>query len=117
MLRKIILSAILVAAASGFTPVRRIDLAHYDPDTIITNAPDNATVQLTARAAKAYVRERDAASAAAKIAEARAIIAERRAARLDTLRAWLVTMRDAAVLPTTKAIYQAIIDKIDDLDK
>lgn len=37
-----------------------------------------------------------------------------RAARLDALRAWLVALRDAATLPTTKALYQAIIDRIDD---
>jgi len=47
------------------------------------------------------------------VAEARATIAEKRAARLDTLRAYLVEQRDKAVLPTTKAIYQAIIDLID----
>lgn len=40
--------------------------------------------------------------------------AEARAARLDALRSWLVEQRDKAVLPTTKAIYQAIIDRIDE---
>lgn len=44
----------------------------------------------------------------------RATSAEARAARLDALRSWLVEQRDKAVLPTTKAIYQAIIDKIDE---
>ncbi len=44
----------------------------------------------------------------------RAASAEARAARLDRLRAWLVEQRDKAVLPTTKAIYQAIIDRIDE---
>lgn len=44
----------------------------------------------------------------------RATSAEARAARLDRLRAWLVEQRDKAVLPTTKAIYQAIIDRIDE---
>lgn len=44
----------------------------------------------------------------------RATSAEARAARLDKLRTWLVEQRDKAVLPTTKAIYQAIIDKIDE---
>ena len=44
----------------------------------------------------------------------RATSAEARAARLDALRAWLVEQRDKAVLPTTKAIYQAIIDRIDE---
>lgn len=40
--------------------------------------------------------------------------AEARAARLDALKAWLIEQRDKAVLPTTKAIYQAIIDRIDE---
>ena len=44
----------------------------------------------------------------------RATSAEARAARLDRLRDWLIEQRDKAVLPTTKAIYQAIIDKIDE---
>lgn len=44
----------------------------------------------------------------------RATSAEARAARLDRLRTWLVEQRDKAVLPTTKAIYQAIIDRIDE---
>lgn len=44
----------------------------------------------------------------------RATSAEARAARLDRLRDWLVEQRDKALLPTTKAIYQAIIDRIDE---
>lgn len=44
----------------------------------------------------------------------RATSAEARAARLDALRAWLVEQRDKALLQTTKAIYQAIIDRIDE---
>lgn len=36
-----------------------------------------------------------------------------RAARLDALRSYLVEQRDKAALPTTKAIYQALIDRID----
>lgn len=43
----------------------------------------------------------------------REAIAEARAARLDALRDYLVEQRDKAALPTTKAIYQALIDKID----
>ena len=39
--------------------------------------------------------------------------ATNRAARLDNLRAYLVEQRDKAALPTTKAIYQALIDRID----
>ncbi len=44
----------------------------------------------------------------------RAMSAEARAARLDRLRSWLIDQRDKALLPTTKAIYQAIIDRIDE---
>lgn len=43
----------------------------------------------------------------------RATSAEARAERLDRLRDWLVEQRDKSLLPTTKAIYQAIIDRID----
>lgn len=43
----------------------------------------------------------------------RATSAEARAARLDRLRDWLVEQRDKTPLPVTKAIYQAIIDRID----
>ena len=53
-----------------------------------------------------YHAEYDRAAAAAAEAEARA-------ARLDALREWLVARRDAVTLPSTKAIYQAIIDRID----
>ena len=44
----------------------------------------------------------------------RATSAEARAARLDALKAWLVEQRDKAVLSTTKAIYQAIIDRLEE---
>ena len=44
----------------------------------------------------------------------RATSAEARAARLDALKAWLVEQRDRAVLSTTKAIYQAIIDRLEE---
>lgn len=37
-----------------------------------------------------------------------------KAARLDNLKAWLEGQRDAAVLPTTRNLYQAIIDRIDE---
>ena len=43
----------------------------------------------------------------------RATSAEARAERLDRLRDWLVEQRDRTPLPVTKAIYQAIIDRID----
>lgn len=34
-------------------------------------------------------------------------------ARMDSLRAWLEEQRDSAVLPTTKALYQAILDRME----
>ena len=50
----------------------------------------------------------------ARLCNISATSAEARAERLDRLRAWLVEQRDKALLPTTKAIYQAIIDKLDE---
>ena len=47
------------------------------------------------------------------VAESRATLNEARAERLDALRTYLVEQRDRAVLATTKAIYQALIDRID----
>lgn len=35
--------------------------------------------------------------------------------RLDRLKTWLEEQRDRAVLQTTKAIYQAIIDKMEEV--
>ena len=47
----------------------------------------------------------------------RATTAEAKAARAEAVKAWLVEQRDKAALPTTKAIYQAIIDKLEDAGK
>lgn len=44
----------------------------------------------------------------------RATSAEARAARAERLKEWLAEQRDKALLPTTKAIYQAIIDKMEE---
>ena len=44
----------------------------------------------------------------------RATSAEARAERLDRLRDWLVEQRDKAPWQTVKAIYQAIINKLDE---
>lgn len=52
----------------------------------------------------------------ASAAEARASIAEAKAERAERLKAWLVEQRDKALLPTTKAIYQEIIDMLDEDD-
>ena len=64
-------------------------------------------------------RLRDIAEKAAAAAEVLRAAAEERAekaeARTAALREYLVTKRDEAKLATTKAIYQAIIDKLDEL--
>ena len=44
----------------------------------------------------------------------RADIAEAKVARMEAFKAWLVEQRDKAALPTTKALYQALIDKLED---
>ena len=43
----------------------------------------------------------------------REAIAEAKVARTEAVKAWMEEQRDKAVLPTTKAIYQAIIDKLE----
>ena len=43
----------------------------------------------------------------------RASIAEAKVARTETFKAWLVAQRDNARLATTKALYQAIIDRLE----
>ena len=44
-------------------------------------------------------------------------IAEAKVARMESFKSWLVEQRDKAALPTTKAIYQAIIDKLEESGK
>ena len=46
----------------------------------------------------------------------RATSAEARAARVDRLKTWLEEQRDKALLSTTKALYQAIIDKLEETE-
>lgn len=59
------------------------------------------------------------AEAAQRLAEAYALVqsnrAERASARIDNTLTYLEEKRDEAKLPTTKALYQAIIDKINEL--
>ena len=43
----------------------------------------------------------------------RAAIAEAKVERTELFKAWLVEQRDKALLPTTKAIYQAILDRLE----
>ena len=47
----------------------------------------------------------------------RATTAEAKAARAEAVKAWLVEQRDKASSSIIKAIYQAIIDKMEDAGK
>lgn len=85
----------------------------------MTNALWNGQVLLQAKLQESVAAR---AALAESLTEAQASVEEwreaydreaARAARLDALRAWLVEQRDKAALPSTKAIYQALIDKID----
>jgi hypothetical protein len=42
------------------------------------------------------------------------VATQQKAERLDAVREFLVSLRDKSLLPTTKAIYNSIIDKIDE---
>lgn len=78
----------------------------YDSATNAFNSATNYIAELQV----GYI----SATNRAAIAEAAERVAEARAARLDVLREYLVEQRDKAILPSTKAIYQALIDKIDE---
>lgn len=78
---------------------------------------DNFALTETNRTQRVEIRRLDALASsysnAWKRAEFKARSLEERAARLDALRAYLIQKRDEAKLPTTKAIYQSLIDRID----
>ncbi len=92
------------------------------PDTLAPAVVTNVLKQITGReqrnpiqeAAERIRQQAEEWMSRATSAEARAARAEARAEALDKLRDWLVEQRDKALLPTTKAIYQAIIDRIDE---
>lgn len=92
------------------------------PDTLAPAVVTNVLKHITGReqrnpiqeAAERIRKQAEEWMSRATSAEARAARAETRAAALDRLREWLVEQRDKALLPTTKAIYQAIIDKLDE---
>ena len=99
------------------------------PDTLAPAVVTNVLKQITGREqrnpiqeaaerirqqAEEWMSRATSAEARAARAEVRAARAEARAEALDKLRDWLVEQRDKALLPTTKAIYQAIIDRIDE---
>ena len=84
------------------------------PDTlapaVVTNVLHSISGAVQNNPLQARIAELDAQWRAAI---ERATSAEARAARLDALKAWLIEQRDKAVLATTKAIYQAIIDRLE----
>ena len=94
--------------------------ATFKPPTVVTNAlksisgviQNNPLRDMVANLASQVTNLDIRASAA----EARASIAEAKAERAERLKAWLVEQRDKALLPTTKAIYQEIIDMLDEDD-
>ena len=107
----------------AFTPQRKIDAEKYDPDWVITNAPANATVRLSAAAAKSlYSRREEAETQYLKALSNLAIaVADRErysSLYLDSTNRQAViirrleSLRDSALMPTTKKIYQDIIDLI-----
>ena len=143
--RVILMVALIGAAAAGLGaatfrsdyPRRHFNAGDYNPWNVITNAPPNAEVRVPAR----YIRDIPERITALTVltneltngqiylqgqvqywrakfddSDLARQAAERRAARLDALRDYLIEKRDAAVLATTKALYQAIIDKLDEQD-
>lgn len=85
------------------------------PDTLAPAVVTNVLQRIVGSAQSNPLQDRIAVlnGRVAELLE-RATSAEARAARLDRLRNWLIEQRDKALLPTTKAIYQAIIDRIDE---
>ena len=71
-----------------------------------TNAIAQVTAQLSEREAFWSAQYATATNATAS--------AEARAARADALKTWLEEQRDKAALPTTKAIYKAILNKLEE---
>jgi len=85
------------------------------PDTlapaVVTNVLHSISGAVQNNPLQARIAELDAQWRAAI---ERATSAEARAERLDRLRDWLVEQRDKSPLQTVKAIYQAIINKLDE---
>lgn len=85
------------------------------PDTkeppVVTNVLHNISGSMQSNPLQARVAE---LSEQYQAAIQRATSAEARAARADALKTWLEEQRDKAALPTTKAIYQAILNKLEE---
>ncbi len=85
------------------------------PDTlapaVVTNVLHNIAGAVQSNPLQGRIAELTAQYSAAI---ERATSAEARAARLDALKTWLEEQRDKSPLQTGKAIYQAIINKLDE---
>ena len=130
----LLISAAALCAAA-YTPVRPLSrLKEQDPAKIVERAPEGAQVTLPARYWRGQAERIDnLASITNALSNGQIILqaqlrelaarysaatnsldgAERRAQRLDAFRDYLVEQRDKAALPTTRALYQALIDRID----
>lgn len=122
-------------ACAAFTPIRPLSsLGEQDAEHIVARAPVSAQVTVPRRF---VTGKNDAISTLTSLTNAltngqivlqgqlREVTlkyisatndldyAERRAQRLDSFRDYLVEQRDKATLPSTKALYQALIDRID----
>ena len=114
------LAVLLASLSLAFTPIRPLaQLKEQDPAKIIAAAPEHAEITLPAR----YWRKQDAevrslTSLTNALTNGQLLLQARLAEaqnRQAALRERLVEARDAAALPTTKALYQAIIDWLDQL--
>lgn len=92
----------------------RVPDLEIERDTLLSS---NTTLRVSAERwhenAEAWFESYTNSLAQVEIETKRADAAEAKAARLDSLRAWLVERRDAVPTQIQKAIYQAIIDRID----
>lgn len=120
-------AAVLSDAERGFLAGRRIATSRDTqsvPGSVITtwsrNGKVEAVVTNVIKRVDGVVQNNPLQARIAELttqyqsAIARATSAEARAARMDALKTWLIEQRDKAALPTTKALYQAIIDKLED---
>lgn len=85
------------------------------PDTLAPSVVTNALHDIAGRVQNNPLQDRLAAlTDQYQSAIQRATSAEARAARADALKAWLIEQRDKSPLQTTKAIYQAILNKLEE---
>lgn len=78
---------------------------------VVTNVLHNISGSMQSNPLQARIAE---LSEQYQTAIQRATSAEARAARADALKAWLIEQRDKSPLQTSKAIYQAILNKLEE---